>query len=89
LSTHPQYLGSREWLAGFLVSQKYYLAMARAGTEAEFGRHLEALKTELGHIAMWKDFAERALSPALAADHIKYYWRGPLQDPNIVGLPKQ
>lgn len=87
LSAHPQFLGSREWLSGFVLSQQYYLGMARATTPEAFNGQLQALKTGLGGIPMWKDFAERALSPQLAAEHVKYYWRGPLQDPNIVGLP--
>lgn len=88
LKDHPQFLGSREWLSGFVVSQKYYLGMARATSEGEFLEKLSGLKAELGEIPLWEDFASHALTPALAASHVATYWRGPLRDPNIVGLPK-
>jgi hypothetical protein len=88
LDAHPQFFGSREWLSGFVLSQKYYLGMARATSEEAFNENLNTLKSELGKIPLWEDFARSALSPDLAASHIATYWRGPLQDPNIVGLPK-
>lgn len=88
LNVHPQFLGSREWLSGFVLSQKYYLGMARAKSEEAFLENLNTLKAELAEIPLWEDFARAALSPDLAASHIATYWRGPLQDPNIVGLPK-
>lgn len=88
LNAHPQFLGSREWLSGFVLSQKYYLGMARATSEEDFLNNLNALKAELATIPIWEDFARSALSPDLAASHIATYWRGPLNDPNIVGLPK-
>ncbi len=88
LDAHPQFLGSREWLSGFVLSQKYYLGMARATSEDDFLESLNALKTALGQIPLWEHFARDALSPNLAASHIATYWRGPLNDPNIVGLPK-
>ena len=69
-------------------SQQHYLGMARAASEAEFTDQLNTLKAELAEIPMWQDFATRVLSPDLAARHIQTYWRGPLNDPNIVGLPK-
>ncbi|MBX3180811.1 MAG: hypothetical protein KF886_25970 [Candidatus Hydrogenedentes bacterium] len=88
LSAHPRYLGNREWLEGFVRSQQHYLGMARAASEVEFTDQLNTLKAKLAEIPMWEDFARRVLSPALAAGHIQTYWRGPLNDPNIVGLPK-
>lgn len=89
LSAHPQYLGNREWLQGFVLAQRHYLEMARAKEQSEFTSHLETLKEELAKIPMWKDFAIHALGPDLVASHIQIYWRGPLSDPNIVGLPAQ
>lgn len=87
LSNHPQFLGSREWLAGFVLSQKHYLALARAESEDIFANELQTLKNGLAQIPMWKDFGEQALTRELAAGHIQLYWRGPLNDPNVVGLP--
>lgn len=88
LSAHPQYLGDREWLQGFVLAQRHYLEMARAKEQDDFTKHLDILKEELAEIPMWKDFAIHALGPDLAASHIQIYWRGPLSDPNIVGLPQ-
>ena len=88
LNAHPQFLGSREWLSGFVLSQKYYLGMARAASDDEFLKNLDNLQVELGKIPLWENFARETLSSRLAASHIETYWRGPLNDPNIVGLPK-
>lgn len=88
LNAHPQFLGSREWLSGFVLAQKYYLGMARATSVEAFNENLNTLKSELAKLPLWEDFARAALSPDLAASHIATYWRGPLNDPNIVGLPK-
>jgi hypothetical protein len=77
-----------EWLSGFLIAQRYYLAMARAGSEETFQASLGALKAELAAIPMWRHFAEHALGKDLAASHVRLYWRGPLNDPSIVGLPQ-
>jgi hypothetical protein len=82
------FFGDRDWLQGQLLAQKHYLGMARADSSPRFLEHLSKLKREIGAIPMYHDFVTNVLTTDLAGQHVKTYWRGPLDDSSIIGLPK-
>lgn len=87
LGQSPVFFAGKDWLRGQLLAQRHYLALARAQDEPAFAREFEALKAEVGAIPMYSAYIKDHLTPRLAADHVKTYWRGPLNDRSIVGLP--
>lgn len=84
----PQFFGNRDWLKGQLLAQKHYLGMARADDQQEFESSFRALQETLGTIEMYRPYVNESLSPELAGKHVATYWRGPLNDRNVVGLPE-
>ena len=86
LKNHPFFFGNGDWLAGQLLAQKHYMGMAQAQSPESFTRHFNALKSEVGGIPMYKDYVDK-LTEQLAGSHVATYWRGPLNDASIVGLP--
>ncbi len=81
------FFGDQDWLRGQLLAQKHYLGMARAGSSPRFLDHLSKLKREIGDIPMYRDFVTNVLTADLAGQHVKTYWRGPLNDTSVIGLP--
>ncbi len=68
------FVGDPDWLRGHTLAQRYYVSLARTKDPARFNALVAQFKTELAAIPMYRDFAQRTLSPELARHHVQTYW---------------
>ena len=80
--------GDRDAMGGYVEAQRRYLEMARASDEAGFIREYDLLRERLSAVPMYSDYMGNVLTPEVCAKlHVLGYWRGPVGDASMVGVP--
>jgi len=87
LGSHALYFGDPAWLRGHVLGQQLYLSLARVTTEDEFMDGFVHLQEALGANPMYHDYATNYVNPGLVARQVRDYWRRPLNDRRVEGLP--
>ncbi|MHB0999113.1 MAG: hypothetical protein ACYC27_07695 [Armatimonadota bacterium] len=87
LEKNKLFFGNKDWLRGYVSVQRWYLKLAQAKNDEEFKKLLDGFKADVGSIPMYKDFMTNSMTPALCTNlHLKWYWRGPVNDDSMVGV---
>lgn len=87
LKNNKNFYADKDWLKGYVLAQRWYLKLAKAKNEAEFASLFEDFKNDVGSIPIYSDFMNNTISTATVTNHhLKYYWRGPVNDDSMVGL---